>query len=245
MNCFLVPILALLTALQTAVADNAPARPAAVESLGPGLLEDLAPHLGQPPGSQTPENADQTQPSASEPSAPSLRLDDAGEDIAQSAVPLSLVRVRQAMQQAKALLAVPAIDPATARQAAQTQQQALDHLDKLIAELSNPSRGGQEQANDQPPNSSHDAQAQSPAADTSPGHTAAPESTTRLGTSDTVATEKVEFEQFVKRLWGHLPPRRREQMRQAFSEQFLPKYESEIQQYYRRLSETNDEPGTP
>lgn len=244
MHGLLVLILALHTALHTAVTD-APARPAAVESLGRGLLEDLAPDLGQPPGSQHPEKADQTQPSASEPSAPLPRLDDAGEDIAPSAGPLSLVRVRQAMQQAKALLAVPAIDPATARQAAQTQQLALDQLDKLIAGLSNQSQGGREQASDQPPNSSHDSQAQSPAAESSPGRNAAPESTTRLGTSDTVATEKVEVEQFVTRLWGHLPPRRREQLRQAFSEQFLPKYESEIQQYYRRLSETNDEPGTP
>jgi hypothetical protein len=38
-------------------------------------------------------------------------------------------------------------------------------------------------------------------------------------------------------LWGHLPERQREQMLQSFSDEFLPKYELEIEQYYRRLSE--------
>ena len=45
----------------------------------------------------------------------------------------------------------------------------------------------------------------------------------------------------VKALWGHLPERSREQMLQSFSDEFLPKYELEIEQYYRRLSEEQGE----
>ena len=45
----------------------------------------------------------------------------------------------------------------------------------------------------------------------------------------------------VKDLWGHLPERSREQMLQSFSDEFLPKYELEIEQYYRRLSEEQGE----
>ena len=41
----------------------------------------------------------------------------------------------------------------------------------------------------------------------------------------------------MKHLWGHLPEREREQMMQSFSDEFLPKYELEIEQYYQRLSE--------
>ena len=41
----------------------------------------------------------------------------------------------------------------------------------------------------------------------------------------------------VKALWGNLPERDRQQMVQSFSDEFLPKYELEIEQYYRRLSE--------
>ncbi len=43
--------------------------------------------------------------------------------------------------------------------------------------------------------------------------------------------------EMVKALWGQLPERSREQMLQSFSDEFLPKYELEIEQYYRRLSE--------
>ncbi len=41
----------------------------------------------------------------------------------------------------------------------------------------------------------------------------------------------------LKRLWGELPPRRRQQMLQLPVEEFLPRYELLIEQYFRRLSE--------
>ena len=41
----------------------------------------------------------------------------------------------------------------------------------------------------------------------------------------------------LKEVWGHLPARVREQMQNAASEQFLPKYEAMIEQYYERLTE--------
>ncbi|NUQ61694.1 MAG: hypothetical protein HUU20_04345 [Pirellulales bacterium] len=41
----------------------------------------------------------------------------------------------------------------------------------------------------------------------------------------------------VKALWGELPDRQREQMAQFFDEEFLPKYELLIEQYFRRLAE--------
>jgi hypothetical protein len=43
-------------------------------------------------------------------------------------------------------------------------------------------------------------------------------------------------------LWGQLPEREREQMLQhGRFEKFLPKYESMIEDYFRRLAEANDE----
>lgn len=41
----------------------------------------------------------------------------------------------------------------------------------------------------------------------------------------------------MKRLWGELPPRRRQQMLQIPVEEFLPRYEAMIEDYFRRLSE--------
>lgn len=42
---------------------------------------------------------------------------------------------------------------------------------------------------------------------------------------------------FIKQLWGQLPQRDRERMTQSPPEEFLPKYELMIEDYYRRLSE--------
>lgn len=46
-----------------------------------------------------------------------------------------------------------------------------------------------------------------------------------------------EWADLVKALWGELPEREREQMAQFFDEEFLPKYELLIEQYFRRLAE--------
>jgi hypothetical protein len=49
-----------------------------------------------------------------------------------------------------------------------------------------------------------------------------------------------EREELLKKLWGHLPLRSREQMLQSFSPEFLPMYELELEKYYRRLAEEQD-----
>ena len=69
------------------------------------------------------------------------------------------------------------------------------------------------------------------------GNEPARESSDRLDRDSAKQPEKGDVNELVKELWGHLPERSREQMMQSFSEEFLPKYEREIQQYYRRLSE--------
>jgi hypothetical protein len=46
-----------------------------------------------------------------------------------------------------------------------------------------------------------------------------------------------------ERIWGQLPPKAREQMRELPVEEFLPKYERLIEQYFRRLAEEEQAPG--
>ena len=41
----------------------------------------------------------------------------------------------------------------------------------------------------------------------------------------------------LRRVWGHLPEKAREQMQNSIDEEFLPKYEKLIEQYYQRLAE--------
>jgi len=236
-HCFVLLFLGISVATQTAVAQSPPPRPAGSESLGPGLLEGLGSDLPRTQPAQSPEETNKVLPESRELSTPPPPWNDLGEEREATSGPLSLVRVRQAMQQAQALLASPAIRPETLQQAGAAQQQAIEHLDRMIAEISNQSPDDQGQTHDQPRNSSHESQPAPPSSSSSPGRTAARDSVTRLGSNDTVLTETIEVEELATRLWGHLPPRRQEQMRQTFSERFLPKYESEIQQYYRRLSE--------
>jgi hypothetical protein len=69
------------------------------------------------------------------------------------------------------------------------------------------------------------------------------ESTNRIepGTKETVETDSVQ--DFLRRFWGHLPDKVREQMQASMSEQYLPKYERLIEDYYKRLAE--DTPARP
>ena len=45
------------------------------------------------------------------------------------------------------------------------------------------------------------------------------------------------MKEVLRRFWGHLPEKIRDQMQSSMSEEFLPKYERLIEDYYRRLAE--------
>jgi hypothetical protein len=50
-------------------------------------------------------------------------------------------------------------------------------------------------------------------------------------------TETADVKDTIRRLWGHLPDKLRDEMQASLSEQFLPKYERLIEEYYKRLAE--------
>ena len=45
-----------------------------------------------------------------------------------------------------------------------------------------------------------------------------------------------------KQVWGHLPDRLRQEMNQYYKEQFMPKYNDMLRQYYNRLAEGDKRP---
>jgi len=165
-----------------------------------------------------------------------LRFDDVGgEDRSQPSGPMRLVRAGQNMVEAEKLLR----ERGTVAQAGAAQRQVVVQLDELIAELSkqcNCSGGG---SSNKPPSPSQRSQAKPGKSKGKPGRGNAParDSNTQLTDKAAEPIEKGELEALVKHLWGHLPERQREQMLQSFSDEFLPKYELEIEQYYQRLSE--------
>jgi hypothetical protein len=210
------------------------------ESLGNQLLNDLAPIVPQKPA--TPSQA--VQNGATNDGAAQLgnaRFDELGEDVNQPSGPLSLVRVRRGMQRAESLLGQPAAtgDAGAVDRAATVQEQVIDQLDRLISELSKQCRGGQRPPGNQ--GTGNDQQSQAKPGNSSnavaKGNTAARDSSERLDASSPMPVTKADIEELAKQFWGHLPERTREQMMQSFSEEFLPKYERDIEEYYRRLSE--------
>jgi hypothetical protein len=239
-----VMLLAFVIAPASA-ATVAPSKSSGTESLGNQLLNDLAPSI--PPKTPTvspgPTQSDTKQDAQRLPVAP--RFDDLGEDIGQPSGPLPLVRARQGMQQATALLgeSTKVVDRRPLQQAGSVQQQVVAQLDQLIAELSKQCQGGQCPPSDQPAQASQRSQPKpgQSASSKGQGKTAARDSTDRLDGKNAAAVDQRDINDVVKQLWGHLPERSREQMLQSFSEEFLPKYELEIEQYYRRLSEDPQE----
>ncbi len=63
------------------------------------------------------------------------------------------------------------------------------------------------------------------------------ESTDRVGRADAQQVDMDDVANRLKDLWGHLPTRLREEMINSLREQFLPKYEVQIEKYFKRLAE--------
>jgi hypothetical protein len=63
------------------------------------------------------------------------------------------------------------------------------------------------------------------------------DSTNRIERGTKEQTETADVKDVLRRIWGHLPEKRREEMQASLSEQFLPKYERMIEEYYKRLAE--------
>ncbi len=238
-----IAFVALAVAPLTA-ADSASQESQGVESLGSELLDDIAPNAFDQPDSRTLDSANDPRSETHDPPSRAPRFDDLGEDIGQPSGSLSLVRVGQSMRHAESLLAATkaSSDIPTLAQAGEAQTDVVAQLDKLIAELSKQCKGGQCQSGgdaSKPSQRSQKKPGKSGSA-TGRGQTAARDSTARLDSTTAKPVDKGDLEAMVKDLWGHLPERSREQMMQSFSEEFLPKYELEIEQYYRRLSEEDD-----
>jgi hypothetical protein len=227
---------------QTISPSTKPSATTGSESLGNQLLEDL-------PAAVLPVRPQSSENGASRSDKSTTRLvppiDEAGEDIGGPSGPLLLARVRNDMRRAEMLLGHATDVPTTIQQAGTVQKRVVAQLDELIAELSKQCQGGQgQQSNNPSPKSSQrsEAKASKPRRATSPGKSPARDSSDPLNRANTQAVDKGEVDELVKQLWGHLPERSREQVLQSFSDEFLPKYELEIEQYYRRLSEEQEDP---
>jgi hypothetical protein len=238
MRFYLAIVIAAIFTIASQAATGEKSQPSGGESLGGRLLDDLSPDAALPKAPRQPAQ-----------DAPAMK---AIENSLKASTPLhgfgaganpaaqSLARVQTNMQHVQSMLTQldAAANADAAKLASPVQREILSDLDKLIADLSKQCQCCNGQCN-QPPKPGQ--KPGKPGASAGSGRTAARDSTDRLDRSSAKPVDKGEVNEMVKALWGHLPERSREQMLQSFSDEFLPKYELEIEQYYRRLSEEQGE----
>lgn len=163
--------------------------------------------------------------------------DQQGEDLGPPSAQSPLADIEAAMRNAQQLIAqVDSVD-----RGAEVQKKVVADLDALIAQLAKQCAACQGQCNGQCENPgsrrSQVAGSKPGSASAGRGTSAAQDSTARLDSGTAEAVDMGEMQDLLKDIWGQLPARVREQLLQAPTDEFLPKYQLEIEKYFRRLAE--------
>ena len=226
------PALLVLLLVLLLAAPSAPivARAADPEKLDESLEQELLMDLKN----ETPGPAGAKEPA----SQAGGKARPAGEDIGDSDDPIA--RIGQHMREVETRLA----GATSPEETKSLQDQIVADLAKLIEQTcrkkqcsssscSKPggSSGSQRSKIDQPP-----ANKPSKGAETA-AKTPARDSTDKVRADETAKIEKREVRDLLKDVWGNLPERTREELLQSATDKFLPQYEVEIEEYFRRLAE--------
>jgi hypothetical protein len=120
--------------------------------------------------------------------------------------------------------------------ASSLQGNAISELDAMLAQLEKQCEqcGG----GSKPPSAQTKPPAPSSRPGASPGEGASVASA--AGASAAMAVDRAAVGKLIKDLWGRLPERQREELLQPLSEEFLPEYSADIEEYFRVLAESPD-----
>ena len=144
-----------------------------------------------------------------------------------------LLRVGRRMRQVEDRLAE--ADPGEATR--KVQKQIVEDLDALIDQLK---KQGQQSSSSQQQQQQQQQQQRRPTNSQGQGENQSPsrDAARRASRGRPVRPQTGPLDELAKTdLWGHLPEKLREQMMQAFSETFLPRYEAMLNQYYKTLAD--------
>jgi hypothetical protein len=166
-------------------------------------------------------------PAATEPAARTASELPAGEDIDLGRTSDPFARIATKMQRSRQALG--AGDSSAPTQ--QLQQEILSDLDELLKQVQKQCSGGQ--CNKPGTGSS----AGNSNAGNKPSNKPANDSTARVGEPGDGRLDQGDTAEAMREVWGHLPPKVREAMQNASIEEFLPKYDKLIEDFYRRLAE--------
>lgn len=259
--CRLIAAGILIAAPTLAWAQDAPGAQGGGSSLDAQLLEDLGSDLLEglgdvsegpaPPKSSSktsPESLSDTQPA--QPRKTPTPLDEGfleqveGEDIgaentADDENPL--IRIERKMRLVEKRLAQRDATAGTQNLQKQIAQELKSLIEQIQQQQQQQSQNQQNSRQQQQSASSSRQQNQQSNASSNPSNQAADkpaeDSEERLGKVDDEKIKPEDLRELFQRAWGHLPPRVREQMQAAAQEQFLPKYEMLIEEYFQRLAE--------
>jgi hypothetical protein len=179
-------------------------------------------------------------PSGDLPGADGRLLDQAGvgEDLGQE-TENPLLSIGRQMRVAEDLIS----QQVTARDRTQRVQRLIvEDLDRLIEQLQQQCSRAQCQGGTSSPKPEETAggKSQAGSGENRGANQPVRDSTDRLGTAQADDAELARLQQMLKRVWGHLPTKVREQMQSGAIEEFLPKYEKLIEAYYSRLAEIEE-----
>jgi len=145
----------------------------------------------------------------------------------------------------------------TGTQTRETQEQVVRDLDKLIDLIRQQLQQAQQQSQKQkqkqqkdkqkplakveldPQNSQKQQQKQGEPKSGQSGTDKSKQSTDRTAADKAREEEAARREKLIKDVWGHLPPALREELNNAYKENYLPKYEDQVRKYYESLAEKN------
>lgn len=203
------------------------------KSLDQQLLDDLKPAPAKTKAADKPADPKTDKAATKDKLDEALKRDLGGEDIGQEKKEEHpLQKLGREMLEVKQRIA--AKDTAAGTQ--QKQKEIAEEIAKLIEQAQKKPQGNKAQNGNQNKQGSGSTQAgaDSGSAQSKPGQ----ESTQRLEQSDEQTQAQMnEVKEALRRIWGHLPEKEREEMIGALGEQFLPKYERLIEAFYKRLAE--------
>ena len=193
--------------------------PCAIYSLRPVAADDLDDLFeGLPPAEKRPA-------SVSMPAVDDLPV---GEDFDLSGERDPFARIATKMQRSQQALSTGKVQ----EQTQQLQKEILLDLDALLKNMQKKCQGGQCNKPGSKPSSG------SAASGTKPSQKPATDSTNRVGQpGDSKAADERAAADALREVWGHLPPKLREAMQNVRTDEFLPKYDRLIEEFYRRLAE--------
>ncbi len=230
---YFASLLAVSALLPLATISVRAADDSGAKSLDEQLLDDLDSELLPKIEPQSQPPAAERAPAKDQPGLDEKLLDGLGEgeDIELGPEPDPLTQIGRRMRQVETR--IDSRDTSVRTQ--EMQKQILRELEMLLEQTKKQCQGAC-----QNPSSSSQPQPGSTASNQPQKGEAGPpkESTDKLrDPGETKVDEPANMDQLVREVWGHLPDKIRIQMQNVTVEQFLPKYEKLIEDYYQRLAE--------